>query len=109
MRTWGGSESALEDRSEHQSTNALFYCPPTPLSIDPTIRPEDVVDLYHGGSGDVRQTLKQCREAMEQVVANEHAASAAGSWAMYTSPDHDNRPYWHNAQRNETVSRGRMA
>ncbi|CAB1099858.1 unnamed protein product [Ectocarpus sp. CCAP 1310/34] len=63
----------------------------------------DVVDLYHGGSEDVRQTLKQCRETMEQVVAIEHAASTVEAWTMYTSPDHDNRPYWHNAQKNEAT------
>ncbi|CBJ26354.1 conserved unknown protein [Ectocarpus siliculosus] len=88
-----GRRSTLRGVTSVETVRALFY----------GWVESDVVDLYHGGSEDVRQTLKQCREAMEQVVANEHAASAAGAWTMYTSPDHDNRPYWHNAQNNETT------
>ncbi|CAM9195020.1 unnamed protein product, partial [Ectocarpus sp. 13 AM-2016] len=89
----GGRRSKLRSVTSVETVQALFS----------GWVESDVVDLYHGGSEDVRQTLKQCREAMEQVVANEHAASAAGTWTMYTSPDHDNRPYWHNAQKNETT------
>jgi len=76
------------------------------------------VDLYYDGSKDLRLTVKQCEETMEQVVVHDNAAAAAAAaeassspgaaphaaaeWTEYRS---DGKPYWHNTMTKETVRR----
>lgn len=79
-----------------------------------------VVDLYYDGSKDIVQTVKQCEEAMEQVVMNEHSAAATAAavaasssspgqseWSRYTSPKNAGRAYWYNQTTRETVRKER--
>lgn len=71
-----------------------------------------VVDLYYDDSKDLRLTVKQCEETMEQVVVHDHSAAAAAASfspgapqaaAEWTEYRHQSTPYWYNNRTRETV------